>query len=78
MNNAMLKGGWLTDAALENMAEVGIDSLSADADVQAIANGTMTRDELFETCVNGADEDRIPGWSDYVAAVCGAARYMNR
>ncbi len=42
-------------------------------DIDALRDGTMTRERLLAECLDGADEDRVRGWNDYVDAVCDAA-----
>lgn len=58
-----------TDAALEN-----IDETSADweSDLLELRAGKITREKLLETCLDGAEPDRVKGWRDYVAALVAA------
>lgn len=50
---------WFTGAALENIAETGIDPQD---DLAAVSAGSMTPEQLLEHCLDGADEDRRQGW----------------
>lgn len=50
--------------------EVGAD---VDADVAAIRSGATTREALLAHCLDGAVDDRVDGWREYVSAVCAAA-----
>ena len=60
----------LTAAAKSNVAETGIDPA---LDVEAIRSGTHTAKGLLADCLAGADEDRVAGWREYVAAIAAAA-----
>jgi hypothetical protein len=60
----------LTPAAIDNARETGAD---VEGDVAAIRSGAHTRESLLAHCLDGADADRVQGWREYVAAVCGAA-----
>lgn len=62
-----------TAAALENIAECGIDETEIQADVRNLANGDTSRAKLLARCLDGADADRVEGWNDYVSAVALAA-----
>lgn len=59
----------LTTAALANIEETGTD---VDADIARVRDG-LTRDVLLAECLDGADDDRVEGWEDYVSAVCAVA-----
>jgi hypothetical protein len=56
----------LSFQARQNARETGCDPLKDAVDLRA---GVLTRDELLAECLNGADEDRVAGWHDYVAEV---------
>ena len=62
-----------TAAALENIAECGIDDTEIQADVRNLSTGDTTEAKLLARCLNGADADRVEGWRDYVSAVAIAA-----
>lgn len=55
----------LSRAALEAVEETGIDP----ADDLARLRAGLTIPELLAECLNGADDDRVEGWLDYVAAL---------
>lgn len=57
-------------AAIRNIEETGIDPLE---DVRRVREMLVSRDALLEECLQGADDDRIDGWQDYVSAICGLA-----
>ncbi len=66
----------LTAAAAANLSEVGMGAIDVTNDVESLANGQRTAEQLLEDCIDGADEDRVQGWRDYVDAVeAAAARY---
>jgi hypothetical protein len=60
----------LTPAARANVRETGADVAE---DLRTLRLGTTTRDELLAHCLDGADDDRIQGWRDYVATLAEAA-----
>jgi hypothetical protein len=62
----------LTDAAMRNIAEIGND-IDVANDIAAIRSGRMSEDELLDLCLDGADDDRVQGWREYVDAVIDAA-----
>lgn len=55
-----------TKAAQECIDETGIDFM---LDVQRLREGSVTVSALQAECLDGADDDRHQGWSDYVNAV---------
>jgi hypothetical protein len=61
-----------TAAALENIEESGLAD-SVEDDVQKIRDGRLIRESLLLACLDGAEDDRVQGWRDYVAAVCATA-----
>lgn len=61
----------LTAAAQQNVTETSTD---VDADIAALRNGTHTEESLLAHCLDGADDDRVQGWNEYVAAVVAAAK----
>jgi len=63
----------LTPAALDNLAECGLDDHDVSVDVQSVRDGTLTADKLLKVCLDGADADRVQGWREYVFAVVAAA-----
>lgn len=64
----------MSDAAAANVEETGAPVL---ADVARLLSGEITEDELLAECLDGADDDRVQGWHDYVLA-CAAARRRAR
>ncbi len=48
-------------------------STDVAADVARLRSGEITRDALLAECLDGADEDRVEGWREYVEAVSAAA-----
>jgi hypothetical protein len=60
----------LSPAAAAAVEETGVDP--AD-DVARVCSGKITEDDLLAECLDGADDDRIQGWRDYVTAVAVAA-----
>ena len=65
----------LSDDAVANLEEVGMGVEDVEADVAAVRDGTKSRDELLEHCLDGAGDDREQGWRDYVEAVVEAASH---
>lgn len=59
----------LTTAAQRNVDETSTD---VAADIAALRAG-KTPGALLADCLDGADDDRIEGWREYVAAVAAAA-----
>ena len=60
----------LTRAAALNVAETGID---VSDDVARLRRGATDAEALLAECLDGADDDRVEGWRDYVLAVAAAA-----
>lgn len=60
----------LSPAAAACVEEAGVD---VDADVAALRDGRTTPAALLRACLDGADDARVQGWREYVAAVCDAA-----
>lgn len=63
----------LTTAAQRNVDETSTD---VAADIAALRVG-KTAGALLSECLDGADDDRIEGWREYVAAVANAAGVEN-
>lgn len=59
----------LTPAALANLAETGTDYRR---DLAALRSGATTEEALLEHCLDGADDDRVEGWREYVSALVAA------
>lgn len=57
-----------------NRAALAADQILGDVD--ALRSGEHSRDSLLAHYLDGADEDRVQGWNDYVDAVCAAAGYV--
>jgi hypothetical protein len=64
---------------LSSEAQANVDETGADPeeDAYAIRHGETTREKLLAECLDGADEDRVQGWHEYVDAVCEAAGDAN-
>ena len=60
------------EAAQANLDECGIlpDDIATDLDL--LACDGVTPEQLTETCLHGADEDRVAGWRSYVATLVAA------
>lgn len=43
------------------------------SDIGRVRSGADTRADLLARCLDGADADRIQGWTEYVDAVVAAA-----
>ena len=52
-----------TKAACESIEETGIDP--AD-DVERLLDGRVTIEALLAECLDGAEDDRVQGWREYV------------
>ena len=63
----------LTAAAAANLSEVGMGAMDVTLDIESVASGQRTAEQLLEDCLDGADDDRVQGWRVYVAAVEAAA-----
>ena len=63
----------LTAAGAANLEETGMSTPDVFSDVGCIRTGAKTAGQLLEDCLDGADDDRVQGWRDYVAAVVAAA-----
>jgi hypothetical protein len=60
----------LTNAALEVLEEAGVSDAGIDEDfVNLVGDGTA----LLDSCLNGADDDRVEGWREYVACLVAAS-----
>lgn len=58
-----------TTAAKQNIKEVGI---AWKQDFIAMRDLGVTPTEMLEICLDGADDDRVQGWRDYVDALVEA------
>jgi hypothetical protein len=56
----------LSPAAQLNVEETGCDPLD---DLAALRDGRHTAASLLALCLDGADEDRVTGWREYVDAL---------
>lgn len=63
----------LTDAAADNLREVGMGIEEVAGDLQNVRNGDLSIPRLRERCLDGADDNRREGWLDYVSAIEYAA-----
>jgi hypothetical protein len=68
-DTVVVGGVRMSREAARCVEETGIDP--AD-DIQAILAGTHSEPSLLAHCLDGADEDRVQGWHDYVAAIMAA------
>lgn len=59
-----------THAALECLQSASANYLE---DVALIRSGRLTRDRLTIYCLDGASEDVVQGWLDYVSGVMAIA-----
>ena len=55
-----------TAAAMDNIAETSAD---VEADLAALRSGQHNESSLLAFCLDGAAEDRVAGWRDYVATL---------
>lgn len=69
MDTDTVDGVTFTRAAAENIRETGCD---VAADLAALRRGQQTPEGLLAHCLDGADEDRVQGWRDYVDALVAA------
>lgn len=51
-----------------NLEETGVDYWS---DLEALRSGEHTAESLLAYCLDGADEDRVEAWREYVSALVG-------
>jgi hypothetical protein len=63
-----------TSAAMEVAEETGLRHAEVADEIERVRNGELTREALLARCLDGADEDRVAGWTEYVDAVCDAAQ----
>lgn len=66
----MIEGVKLSFAAAQNVEETGC---SPREDIAALQAGTLTRETLLAHCLDGADDNRVQGWRDYVEDIAIAA-----
>jgi hypothetical protein len=59
-----------SQAALENIEETDCDALE---DLAKICDGRLNSETLLLACLDGADDDRVQGWRDYVVEICRVA-----
>lgn len=67
--NITIDGVTMSRAAATNVEETGVD---VAADLAALRSGEHTAESLLAHCLDGADEDRVEGWRDYVSALVAA------
>jgi hypothetical protein len=56
----------LTVAAQQNVDETGV---SPESDLADLVSGALSEGDLLAACLDGADDDRVAGWREYVAAL---------
>lgn len=66
----VIEGVTMSLAAAQNVEETGCSPRAAIAALQA---GLLTREQLLAHCLDGADENRVQGWRDYVEGIAIAA-----
>lgn len=66
----LTKGIEFTQAAASNIEETAADVAH---DITRLRSGGWTPAQLLAFCLDGAGDDRIEGWRDYVSAVSLAA-----
>lgn len=64
--------GW-TSEAMAVAEETGLDMDEIASDIGRVRDGRDTRADLLARCLDGADADRVQGWTEYVDAVVAAA-----
>jgi hypothetical protein len=68
MENSKIK---FTKLALENLQETGVDYTD---DLHDLRTGQVSVSELLAKCLDGADDDRVTGWQEYVETLDEATR----
>jgi hypothetical protein len=71
ISQATIRSYSLTTAAVECLEEVGLTDSEVDADFQAVVGDGSA---LLTSCLEGADEDRVQGWTEYVASLVAASQ----
>jgi hypothetical protein len=56
--------------ALQNIDECDVNPFD---DLAKIRDGRLNREALLIACLDGADDDRVQGWRDYVGEICRVA-----
>lgn len=64
--------GWTTEA-MAVARETGLSLDEIWSDIGRIRDGRDAREDLLARCLDGADADRVQGWTEYVDAVVDAA-----
>jgi hypothetical protein len=60
----------LTNAAVEVLEAAGCNNATVDADFCAVDGDGAA---LFDSCTEGAEEDSVEGWREYVACLVAAS-----
>ena len=68
--DALSKGSYASQRAIELITETGADPAT---DVRALRTGAHTRASMLAYCLDGAEGDRVDGWTEYVEAVVAVA-----
>lgn len=65
----------LTPAAVAALEEAGMTDALVEADLHALTSPDVDCDAaaLLAVCLDGADDDRVQGWRDYVNALAVVA-----
>lgn len=64
--------GW-TSEAMAVAEETGLRHGEVADDIEHVRDGSVDREALLARCLDGADADRVQGWTEYVDAVVTAA-----
>jgi hypothetical protein len=69
LNKETIRAYRLTTAVVEVLEEAGVSDAGVDEDfVSLVGDGAA----LLDKCLNGADDDRVEGWRQYVACLVAA------
>lgn len=64
-----IQGVTMARDAATSVEECGVDVAE---DVRRLRSGEITREQLLAECLDGADDDRVSAWHEYVSAVAMA------
>ena len=68
LNKETVRAYRLTTAAVEVLEEAGVSDAGVDEDFVNLGDGTA----LLDSCLAGADDERVEGWREYVACLVAA------
>ena len=63
----------LTHSAIEVLEECGCTDYTVDCDYTDLVGGRQKEAALLANCTDGANNDRVQGWTEYVAALVAKA-----